>query len=163
MDTLDLKPLKLIAKDLEDLKILAAHLQDSMMPLMSMTYDPESQTFRAVANRFCWEHPEVVHDGEPLYHRTHTGVEIHNVKKVLRKGIDFKGAQRSYNLLTMHADNEGAIHLLFSGGGELRVEVNNIHLHLGDLHHPWPTRKKPKHIHEHIADFAHSHHNFPSE
>lgn len=150
MDTHELKPLKLIAKDLEDLQILAAHLQDAILPFMSMQYDPETKTFRALANRFCWEHGEIEHEGEPLHHRVHSGLEIHNVKRVLHKG--FNKDDQHYTLLAMHGEQEGAVHLVFSGGSELRVETDDIHLHLGDVQHPWPTRKKPKHIHEHLDD-----------
>ncbi len=152
MDTHELKPLKLIAKDIEDLQILAAHPQDAILPLMSMQYDPETKTFRALANRFCWEHERVDHEGAPLYHRVHSGLEIHNVERVLHKGIDFERNDQNYNLLTMHGENEGAIHLVFSGGPEIRLETNDIHLHLGDVQHPWPTRQKPKHIHEHFEE-----------
>lgn len=152
MDTHKLKPLKLIAKDLEDLQILAAHLQDAILPFMSMQYDPETKTFRALANRFCWEHGEMEHEGEELYHRVHSGLEVHNVDKVLHKGFDFNQHDKDYNLLTIHGENEGAIHLVFSGGSEIRLETDDVHLHLGDVQHPWPTRQRPKHIHEHLED-----------
>lgn len=152
LESLDLKPLKMIIKDVEDLQIMAAHLQDALIPMMSLSYDPESKTFRALANRFCWEHGEVIHEGEPLYHRTHTGLEVHQATKVLQKGFDPDSHQKSYNLLTVHDSQDGAIHLVFSGGAELRIEIDDIHLHVGDLEQPWPTRKKPKHVHEHFAD-----------
>jgi len=77
MDTKEMKQLKLIAKDLEDLQILASHLQDSIIPLLSMSYDPETQTFRAIANRFCWEHAALEYEGEPLHHRVHSGKPKH--------------------------------------------------------------------------------------
>lgn len=152
MDTKEMKQLKLIAKDLEDLQVLVAHLQDSIIPLMSMNYDPETKTFRAIANRFCWEHGEIEHEGEPLYHRVHSGLEIHNVKRVQHKGLDRESENRSHNLLTINGDQEGVLHFIFSGGPELRLEIEDLQLHLGDLEHPWPTRKKPKHIHEHLDE-----------
>ena len=154
MDTHTMKPLKLIAKDLEDLQILASHLQDALIPFMSMEYNPETKTFRALANRFCWEHGAQDHEGEPLYHRVHSGLEIHNVDKVLHKGFDPANPHEDHNLLTIHGENEGAIHLVFSGGPGVRLETTDVHFHLGDVSHPWPTRKKPKHIHEHLDDLA---------
>jgi hypothetical protein len=151
MDTKEIKQLKLIAKDLEDLQILASHLQDSIIPLLSMSYDPETQTFRAIANRFCWEHAELEYEGEPLHHRVHSGIEVHHVTRVQHKGLERDNENRAYNLLTIHRDKEGNLRLIFSGGPELRLEIEELHLHLGDLEHPWPTRKKPKHIHEHLS------------
>lgn len=145
-------PLKLIAKDLEDLQILAAHLQDSLLPLVSMVYDPKEQTFTALADRFCWEHEPIEHEGDPLYHRVHTGVCFRHVSKVLHKGFKRHGPVRTLNLLTMHGEKEGAIHLVFSGGHEIRLEIDDLHCHIGDLSSPWPTRKRPKHIHEHLEN-----------
>ena len=123
MDTKELKLLKLIAKDLEDLQVLATHLQDSIIPIMSMGYDPHTKTFRAVANRFCWEHGEMEHEGEPLYHRVHSGVEIHHVTKVQHKNLDRKGETRAYNLLTMHQAEDGSLRFIFSGGAVCCVSL----------------------------------------
>lgn len=143
-------PLKLIAKDLEDLQILAAHLQDSLLPLVSMTYDPEEKTFTALANRFCWEHEPIQHEGKSLYHRVHTGLHFRHVSKVLHKGFKRHGPVRTLNLLTIHGEKKGAIHLVFSGGHEIRLEIDDLHMHMADLGQAWPTRKRPKHIHEHL-------------
>jgi hypothetical protein len=154
MDTKEMKQLKLIARDIEDLQILVAHLQDAIIPLLSMNYDAETQTFRVVANRFCWEHGEVEHEGEPLYHRVHSGLEIHHVTRVQHKGLDRQNDDRSCHLLTIHGDQEGVLHFVFSGGPELRLEIEDLRMHLGDLEHPWPTRKKPKHIHEHLEEIS---------
>jgi Protein of unknown function (DUF2948) len=144
------KPLKLLAKDLEDLQILAAHLQDSLMPLVAMVYEPSDKMFTLLANRFCWEHPGIEHEGAPLYHRVHTGVCFHNVGAVRHKGFSRKGEQRTLNLLTMHGENKGGIHMVFSEGHEIRVETEDLRLYMGDLHVPWPTRSRPTHLHEHL-------------
>lgn len=149
-----LDPLKLIAKDLEDLQILAAHLQDSLLPMLSMSYDPKEKVFRALANRFCWEHGEHEDEDGSYYYRTHSGLEIHHVTKVLHKNFDFKGSRRAHNLLTLSLQDDKAIHLVFSGDSEIRVEVDDMHILLGDVHHPWPTRKKPTHLHEHVDRLA---------
>lgn len=151
-ETLDLKPLKLIAKDLEDLQIIAAHLQDSLLPLISMSYNPKTKIFRVLANRFCWEHGEKTYGDESTYFRTHSGVEFHNVTRVLHKNFDFKGEQRTYNLLTLLHPDEQSIHLVFSGDSEIRIEMDEMHVLLGDIHHPWPSRKKPTHLHEHVEE-----------
>jgi hypothetical protein len=143
-------PLRLLANDIEDLGILAAHLQDAMLPLTSMVYDPEKATFTLLANRFCWEHPPIDHEGAPLYHRVHCGLFFRNVDKVHHRGFQRKGKTRILNLLTLQAKKNEAIHLICSGSKEIRVETKNLHCQLGDLHAPWPTRKKPTHIYEHI-------------
>src|SRR3546814_12419703 len=49
--------LKLRARDDEDLQALAALLQDALVPLSDMLYEPELRRFALVVNRFMWEAP----------------------------------------------------------------------------------------------------------
>ncbi|MCE3230789.1 MAG: hypothetical protein K0R52_717 [Alphaproteobacteria bacterium] len=143
-------PLRLLAHDPEDLTILGAHLQDALLPLVSMVYEPKNATFTLLANRFCWEHPPLDHEGAPLYHRVHAGLCFRNVDKVHHRGFQRKGTSRVLNLLTLQTKKPNAVHLICSGNHEIRIETKKIHCHLGDLHHPWPTRKKPTHIYQHV-------------
>jgi len=142
-------PLRLLAKDKEDLTIVATHLQDAMLPLMSFVYEPKKETFSLLANRFCWEHPPIDHEGAPMYHRVHSGITFNNVEKIHYRGFDRKKGPEILNLLTLQAKT-GAIHMICSGNNEIRITSKKLHCHLGDIHHPWPTRKKPTHIYEHI-------------
>ncbi len=148
--TTNFEPLRLLARDLEDLTILSTHLQDALLPLTSMVYEPKNATFTMLANRFCWEHPPVDHEGEPMYHRVHSALSFKNVGTVHHRGFQCKGNMRTLNLLAVQATPSHAIHLICSGDNEIKIETKDIHCHLGDLHHPWPTRKKPTHLYEHI-------------
>ena len=148
--TTNFEPLRLLARDLEDLTILSTHLQDALLPLTSMVYDSKNATFTMLANRFCWEHPAIDHEGEPMYHRVHSSLCFKNVEKINHRGFQRKGKTRIVNLLALQATPSHAIHLICSGDNEIRIETKDIHCHLGDLHHPWPTRKKPTHLYEHI-------------
>lgn len=156
----DLKKLQLLAKDFEDLQIMSAHLQDALTPLTTMIFDPPTSTFSLLANRFCWEHEPFDHEDSPLYHRVHSGVCFRHVEKVLYRGIDLKGPVRTLNLLSVKGaptsvENGLNLDLVFSGDGHIRLQVKELHCHLGDLHHAWPTRVKPKHIHEHLENTLH--------
>lgn len=146
----DFVPLRLLANDHEDLTIIAAHLQDALLPLVSMVYEPKNSTFTLLANRFCWEYPAIEHEGTPMYHRVHSGLCFRNVEKVHHRGFHRKGNTRILNLLTLQATKGDSINLICSEGHEIRLKTNDLHCHLGDLHHPWPTRKKPTHLYEHI-------------
>ena len=50
-----MKPLKLIALDEEDLAIVSSHLQDAVVRVGDMVYQPSKKRFAAVLNRFDWE------------------------------------------------------------------------------------------------------------
>lgn len=150
-------PLKLKACDLEDLQVIASHLQDSLMPVMAMIYDTKTQTFTLLANRFCWEREAEIHDQKELYHRVHAGLCFMKVKNVYADGLHPHGAHRNINLLTIHAEkNEESsfnIYLICSGKQTIKLCVEDICCYLADLDHPWPTRKKPTHIHEHVENY----------
>ena len=48
-------PLKLLAKDEEDLSVISAHLQDSLVVFADMDFLSEEQRFLLVVSRFRWE------------------------------------------------------------------------------------------------------------
>ena len=83
-------------------------------------------------------------DGGPLYQRVNCTVCFDWVRDVRFRGLDLRRKDQLLNLLTLDAD-PAAITLLFSGGGEIRLEVSDIRCHLEDLGEPWPTRWRPDH------------------
>jgi hypothetical protein len=138
--------LKLRAADAEDLAVLSAILQDSLVTIGEMTYLPDENRFVLVANRYKWE-PQagpVPGKGE----RVLTGLCIDGVKAVSRRGFSPRDSDRILSLLALHAEGEGAqpsLILNFAGGSSVRLEVEQIMCHLDDLGEPWPTRWRPKH------------------
>ena len=48
-------PLRLRAEDAEDLAVLSACLQDALVAVRDLAYDPGAGVFVLVANRFRWE------------------------------------------------------------------------------------------------------------
>ena len=43
--SINFEPLRLLARDFEDLTIVSTHLQDALLPLTSMVYERKSATF----------------------------------------------------------------------------------------------------------------------
>lgn len=139
------KPLRLKAEDPHDLKILSALLQDALIHTGGMHYSPDAHLFTILANRFCWEaEPEEV-EGEKLHKRTHSGLHFSHVTQVRHSGIDQAHHHKHHNLLAVHADKEGEIHLIFSDGEQICLHVDQIMAHLTDLHEHWWTHQKPEH------------------
>jgi hypothetical protein len=52
------RPLKLRARDLDDMAVIAAMLQDAVVRPAEMTYLAREKRFVMVVSRFRWEHPE---------------------------------------------------------------------------------------------------------
>src|ERR1700761_1363080 len=97
--------LKLRAADGEDLAVISAILQDSLVTIGEMTYLRDENRFVLVANRFRWEQQagQAPKKGE----RVLTGLCIDGVKAVSRRGFSPRESDRILSLLALHAEGEG--------------------------------------------------------
>jgi hypothetical protein len=136
--------LKLSATDAADIDVLSSCLQDAIVPMTEMAYFPAENRFVLVASRFCWEDTPARRLKGAVYERTNCGVSFESVSAVRLRNIDQHDRESMLSLLAIRAD-EGYIDLLFSGGGTIRLEVNEISCHIDDMDQRWPTRWKPEH------------------
>lgn len=138
-------PLHMLAKDGDDLQVIASCLQDALIPLSGMEYHKEEQKFHLIANRFCWECTPETLDEKPYYMRVQAGISFHYVTDVKKKDLSLENQNELVNLLTIHDGEESYIHLIFSGGAEIRLTVDKIYCHLKDMDEPYHTVHKPSH------------------
>jgi Protein of unknown function (DUF2948) len=136
--------LKLRAEDAEDLAVISACLQDALVPVRDLAYVPEDRTFLLVANRFRWENGLSPAPGEPAYERTLCGITFSEVAAVAYNGFRRTEDSRILSLLAIRPE-DGAVHLEFSGGATIRLEVARILCLATDLGEPWPTQWQPRH------------------
>ena len=137
------KPLKLRARNAEDLSVISAVLQDALVPLGDISHFPDEKSFMLVANRFRWED-----DGEQA-ERVHTGLRFDAVRRVRYRGIDRSDRSQFLSLLTIAVDGgedaDSVVVIHFSGGGAIRLEAGGLYCVLADLGQSWPTRWTPAH------------------
>jgi hypothetical protein len=140
-------PLRMMAQDGEDLDVIAACLQDALVPLAGLEFDQQGGHFRLVANRFCWEcDSDNQAEGISCHTRVTAGIAFHHVREVQKKGLSLHKGPELINLLTIHTVGEdGCIHLVFSGGAEIKLKVDKLDCHLKDMDEPYPTPLKPQH------------------
>ena len=160
--------LRLRTRDEEDLRVVAAVLQDALVPLGDMTYQKRQRRFVLVANRFMWEdeslsdapderpaepapEPGAERDASfdeeaplPRFRRVNCGVRFEPIGGVKLRGIDLKQRDQILNMLTLEPDPEG-LTLVFSDGAAIRLLGDQIQCHLEDLGEPWPTDWRPSH------------------
>lgn len=140
--------LKLKAVDAEDLGVLSAFLQDSLVAVGDISYQPADHRFLLVANRFRWEAmpcEEETDLGESdCFERIHSGLRFENVTAVKSRGLDVLDAGQLLALLAIEAE-QGAFTLLFAGDVAIRVEIAAPLCFLEDIGEPWPTKWRPKH------------------
>ena len=137
--------LKLIAEDPADLTVLAACLQDALVPVSDMAWLKDEGRFALAVNRFMWERPaEPAGTSGEVYHRTHALVRIDGVKAVRSRGYDRRDRSRILSLLSVRPV-DGGVDFVFSDDAVLRIEADPLAIALVDMGDPWPTRWKPGH------------------
>jgi hypothetical protein len=136
--------LKLRAEDADDLAVISACLQDSLVPVRDLAYDAEAGTFLLVANRFRWEDGLRRAAEEGGFRRTLCGVTFGNVVSVSYSGFFRSEDGRILSLLAIRPE-DGVIRLEFSDGAAIRLEIRCIRCHVRDLGEPWPTPWRPQH------------------
>ena len=137
--------LKLLAQDDEDLKILSAHVQDSVMRVGDLAYLPKQHRFAMLLNRFCWE--ECAEAG--IGARVLTGLHFDGVLKVQTHNLRQDRPDAVVALLaiefTAADDGGGTIDLVLAGGGRVRLFVECIDAVLRDMAEPRPAVARPEH------------------
>lgn len=151
-------PLKIIARDAEDLTVVSACLQDALIPLNEMRYLPQERRFIMVANRFRWERAakptqDAASGADASFEsdddfgnqqRTNAGICIDRVLSVRSRNIDRSRPGDFLSVLSVRLDGS-RLSFLFAGGGVIQVEVEGLALYLSDLGAAWPTQWQPDH------------------
>jgi hypothetical protein len=161
--------MKLRARDAEDLQVIAAVLQDAILPVKEMAYLPEQKRFVLLFNRFKWEglprelaeeamtsapdQTQVEEEGDAafeevdettVFERVHAALTFDGVRNVQLRGIDRKDSSRLLELLTIEP-RDGEIALVFAGDAAIRLQTRKLRVHLEDMGEPWPTGNLPRH------------------
>ena len=137
-------PLRLIARDAEDLQVIAALAQDAVLPASEMRFDRARRRFAMLLNRYRWEGPK---KGE----RVQAVLAVEDVMEVKRQGPDPCDPDMVLSLLTLAfvpgEDGTGAVEMTFSGDGALRLSVEALEVTLRDVTRPYraPSGHEPKH------------------
>ena len=141
------KNLKLIAKTEEDLKVVSAHLQDSIVSTSDIANLKKNNLFLMQINRFMWEDIEkgVFRKNK----RIRSVIKFENVIKVLSKNIDQYEKDKFLDFLAIETikmpDNNYEMKITFAGDSVIRVVAEVIEVTLDDQGEPWETKNKPKH------------------
>jgi hypothetical protein len=138
------RDLRLMACDAEDLAVLAAHLQDAILRVGDMVYQPREHRFILLLKRFDWLGSV---SGPPQ--RALTGLHFENVRKVFLRGFRQDRPDDLLSLLNIEfipgEAPSGEARLVFSGGCVLRLEVECLEARMADLGPHWRVRHAPGH------------------
>jgi hypothetical protein len=135
--------LKLAAMDAEDLEVVSARLQDAVLKLKNVSWQPKKRRFATVVNRLQWE------TGGKT--RVRAGLHFDGVLKVQSHKVKLGADEAVVALLAVRftpnagEDPGGVIELVLAGGGAFRLTVECIDAELADMTGAWAARGRPDH------------------
>ena len=139
--------LKLLAISDKDLRVIAAHLQDSIVSPKDIVNLKKNRIFLIQLNRFMLEDVEkgVFRKNK----RIRTVLKFDNVISISSKNIDIKNDKNFLDFLTIECtlmpDKSYEIRLIFSGDAVIKINAEVIDVTLDDQGSPWESKTQPKH------------------
>lgn len=141
------KNLKLLANSDEDLRVIAAHLQDAIVSVQDIANLKKNRIFLIQLNRFMWE--DVERGVFRKNKRIRTVLKFDNVISVLSKNINTKNDKNFLDFLTIESnslpDKSYEIKLIFSGDSVIKIKAEVIDAALDDQGSSWEAKIQPKH------------------
>ena len=139
--------LKLMGKNKDDLKVISAYLQDSVLKVKDIVFLKKNKTFIMIVNRFMWE------DFEKGFFRKNKrircAVKFEEVIKVESKNINQKNKNKPLEFLAIrwNLTNEKIfkIKIFFSGDAIITITTESIDVIMHDLGKPWEVKRVPAH------------------
>ena len=140
------RPINLVARDVEDLAVLSALVQDAVLTAGDMRYVKSKRRFALLINRFRWE------DGAARApERVRSLLVFDDVTVVQGQGVDRKDPDLVLSLLSLAFapgdDGAGVVTLNFAGDGALALAVEALEVSLKDVTRPYlaPSKLTPRH------------------
>ena len=141
------KNLKLIARTDEDLRIISAHLQDSIVNTANIASLKKNKILLMQLNRFMWDDVEkgVFRKNK----RIRTILKFDNVIEVNSKNISQKNKDKFLDFLAIESnqmpDNNYEMNIVFAGDSIIKIISEVIEVTLDDQGQAWDTKNLPKH------------------
>ncbi len=143
----DISRLKLIGKNIEDLKTISAYSQDSIVKIKDIVYLKENKIFIVMLSRFMWEDLEkgVFRN----YKRIKSVLKFNFIENVSAKNINQQQKNRNLELLAIKSNyNQNNLYdtsLIFSGNNAILLKSEEIDVMLDDQEYFWEVKHSPKH------------------
>jgi hypothetical protein len=145
--------LKLVALDRDDIAVVSAHVQDALVRVGDILWQPHEHRFVMALSRFDWIAAAEVEPGpgqKPDYRRCRTALRFDRVLSCKCRGIDQSDKEARLNLLAVEfAERDapgGVVTMTFSGRGVIRLEVECLEAELADLGEIFVAETCPNHF-----------------
>lgn len=162
-----MEELKLVALDQDDIEVISAHVQDALVKVADIFWQPLDHRFMMALRRFDWVSaaahvenaalqiagPQRAVDtlnGSSDYRRCRTALRFERVNSCRCRNLDQTNKDALLNLLAVeYVEREapsGVVTLTFSGGGVIRLEVECLEAELVDLGEVYAAAVCPDHF-----------------
>jgi hypothetical protein len=145
--------LKLVALDPDDIAVVSAHVQDALVRVGDILWQPHARRFVMGLNRFDWIAAADAKPGRgrtPEYRRCRTALRFDRVLSCKCRGIEQSDKEARLNLLAVEFTEReapaGAVTMTFSGGGVIRLDVECLEAELADLGEIFVAETCPDHF-----------------
>ena len=139
--------LKLIVRNQEDLKVISAYSQDSIVAIKDITFLKKNRIFIMIINRFMWE--DIERGINRQSKRIRCALKFEGILKVKSKKINQKNKNKRLECLAIECNEilskNNEIIFFFAGGGVITLISEFIEAVMHDLGKPWNVRHTPKH------------------
>jgi hypothetical protein len=146
--------LKLVALDRDDIEVVSAHVQDALVRVADIFWQPREHRFVMALNRFDWM---TVADAKgdsararADCRRCRTALRFERVLSCKCRNLDQTNKDAQLNLLAVEFVERdqpaGVVTMTFSGGGVIRLEVECLEAELADLGEIFTADACPNHF-----------------
>ena len=139
--------LKLTGKNEDDLKVISAYIQDSVVTLKNIVFLKQNRTFVMIVNRFMWEDIEKGINRQNK--RIRCALKFEGILEVKSKTINQKNKNKRLECLAIKCnkilDKNYEINFFFAGGGLITLISESIEIVMNDLGEAWNVKHVPKH------------------
>lgn len=152
------RPLRLIARDAEDLRVISALVQDAVLTGADLRFVPGRRRFSMLLNRFRWEDRDRAQASGRRFERVRSVLDFSDVLSVAHQGLA-RDADTVLSLLSVEFAPEaevapgdpagpGRVVLTFAGDGALALTVECLEVELSDVTRPYaaPSGHAPAHL-----------------
>ena len=139
--------IQLIGNNIEDVKIISAYCQDSVVTVRDIVFLKKNKKFVIIVNRFMWEN----YDNNTFkeHKRIRSAIKFEQVLKVKSKKINQKKKNKLLEVLAIECNyslnKNYKINFFFSGGGIITLVAEFIEVTMNDLGNSWSVKHFPEH------------------
>lgn len=147
----DQGPLRLRARDTDDLKIISMFIQDAVFKRSDITWNARSRDLALLINRFRWE-SEIENKLNTAHERVKSVLMISDILNINVAELTGELTPNVFSCLELRfqpkEDTTGRMELVLSGDREIIMEVECIEVSLTDVTEPYPAAAKEKPSHK---------------